>query len=96
MSQFVSSIAADDSDGLSLEFALGLYASNRLLLSRHADDDLPADERGIVIEKVYNPGVGKYDVRVITGPGFQTKRQELHYIGELTPQERIDLYLDTV
>ena len=34
------------------------------------------DERGIVIEKVYNPGVGKYDVRVITGPGFQTKRQE--------------------
>lgn len=49
MSQFVSSIAADDSDGLSLEFALGLYASNRLLLSRHADDDLPADERGIVM-----------------------------------------------
>jgi hypothetical protein len=34
------------------------------------------DERGIVIDKVYNPGVGKYDVRVITGPGFQTKRQE--------------------
>jgi glutamine synthetase len=27
---------------------------------------------------------------------IQTKRQELHYIGELTPQERIDLYLDTV
>jgi hypothetical protein len=25
-----------------------------------------------------------------------SKRQELHYIGELTPQERIDLYLDTV
>jgi hypothetical protein len=34
------------------------------------------NEQGIVIEKVYNPGVGKYDVRVITGPGFQTKRQE--------------------
>ena len=34
------------------------------------------DERGIVIDKVYNPGVGKYDVRVVTGPGFQTKRQE--------------------
>ena len=34
------------------------------------------DERGIVVEKIYNPGVGKYDVRVITGPGFQTKRQE--------------------
>jgi hypothetical protein len=34
------------------------------------------DEQGIVVDKVYNPGVGKYDVRVITGPGFQTKRQE--------------------
>ena len=34
------------------------------------------DERGIVVDKVYNPGVGKYDVRVITGPGFATKRQE--------------------
>ena len=34
------------------------------------------NEQGIVIEKIYNPGVGKYDVRVITGPGFQTKRQE--------------------
>ncbi len=34
------------------------------------------NEQGIVVEKIYNPGVGKYDVRVITGPGFQTKRQE--------------------
>ena len=34
------------------------------------------NEQGIVIEKIYNPGVGKYDVRVITGPGFATKRQE--------------------
>jgi hypothetical protein len=34
------------------------------------------DERGIVIEKIYNPSVGKYDVIVITGPGFATKRQE--------------------
>ena len=34
------------------------------------------NEQGIVIGKIYNPGVGKYDVRVITGPGFQTKRQE--------------------
>ena len=34
------------------------------------------NEQGIVIDKIYNPGVGKYDVRVITGPGFQTKRQE--------------------
>ena len=42
------------------------------------------NEQGIVIEKIYNPGVGKYDVRVITGPGFQTKRQEsLEAMGQL-------------
>ena len=34
------------------------------------------DERGIVIEKIYNPGVGKYDVVVTTGPSYLTKRQE--------------------
>ena len=34
------------------------------------------NEQGIVIEKIYNPGVGKYDVRSITGPGYATKRQE--------------------
>jgi hypothetical protein len=31
---------------------------------------------GVVIDKIYNPAVGKYDVRVITGPGYATKRQE--------------------
>ena len=30
----------------------------------------------VVIEKIYNPGVGKYDVVVSTGPGYATKRQE--------------------
>ena len=30
----------------------------------------------IVIEKIYNPGVGKYDVVAATGPGYATKRQE--------------------
>lgn len=34
------------------------------------------DEQGNVIEKIYNPTVGKYDVRVTTGPGYATKRQE--------------------
>jgi hypothetical protein len=34
------------------------------------------DERGIVIEKIYNPSVGKYDVVATTGPGYATKRQE--------------------
>ena len=44
------------------------------------DQDQPVnkivDERGIVMEKVYNPGVGKYDVVATTGPGYATKRQE--------------------
>jgi hypothetical protein len=34
------------------------------------------DQEGVLIEKIYNPSVGKYDVRVITGPGYATKRQE--------------------
>lgn len=34
------------------------------------------DQNGIVIEKIYNPSVGKYDVVVTTGPGYATKRQE--------------------
>jgi len=34
------------------------------------------NEEGIVIEKIYTPGVGKYDVVAITGPGYATKRQE--------------------
>lgn len=34
------------------------------------------DQAGIVIEKVYNPGVGIYDVVVTTGPSYMTKRQE--------------------
>jgi hypothetical protein len=33
-------------------------------------------ETGIVIEKIYNPSVGKYDVIVTTGPSYMTKRQE--------------------
>jgi hypothetical protein len=44
------------------------------------DQDQPVnkivDERGIVMEKIYNPGVGKYDVVATTGPGYATKRQE--------------------
>jgi hypothetical protein len=33
------------------------------------------DDQG-AIRKIYNPGVGKYDVRVTTGPSYVTKRQE--------------------
>ena len=34
------------------------------------------DETGVVLEKIYNPSVGKYDVVVTTGPSYMTKRQE--------------------
>ena len=34
------------------------------------------NEQGVTIEKIYNLGVGKYDVIVTTGPGYMTKRQE--------------------
>lgn len=38
----------------------------------------------IVIKKIYNPGVGKYDVCVTTGPGYATKRIEaLEAMGQL-------------
>jgi len=33
------------------------------------------DDQG-AIRKIYNPGVGKYSVRVTTGPSYVTKRQE--------------------
>jgi hypothetical protein len=35
------------------------------------------DQNGVVIEKIYNPSVGKYDVCVTTGPSYMTKRQEV-------------------
>ena len=34
------------------------------------------NENGIVLEKIYNPNVGKYDVVVTTSPSYMTKRQE--------------------
>ena len=34
------------------------------------------DQMGALIEKVYNPSVGTYEVMVTTGPGYMTKRQE--------------------
>lgn len=34
------------------------------------------DENGVVIDKIYNPNVGRYDVIVTTGPSYMTKRQE--------------------
>ena len=34
------------------------------------------DQQGIVVEKIYNPSVGVYDVVATTGPGYMTKRQE--------------------
>lgn len=34
------------------------------------------DQMGVVIDKIYNLGVGRYDVRVTTGPSYLTKRQQ--------------------
>jgi hypothetical protein len=34
------------------------------------------NEQGVVVAKIYNPSVGKYDVKVTTGPSYLTKRQE--------------------
>lgn len=34
------------------------------------------DQNDIIIDKIYNPSVGKYDVVVTTGPSYMTKRQE--------------------
>ena len=34
------------------------------------------DQTGVVIEKIYNPTVGVYDVVITTGPSYLTKRQE--------------------
>ena len=42
------------------------------------------NQEGIEIEKIYNPGVGQYDVMVSTGPSYMTKRQEaLDSMGQL-------------
>ena len=34
------------------------------------------DESGAVIETIYNPGLGTYDVMATSGPSYMTKRQE--------------------
>lgn len=34
------------------------------------------EQTGAVIDRIYNPSIGKYDVCVTTGPSYMTKRQE--------------------
>lgn len=41
-----------------------------------AKKDIIDPGTGATIESIYNPGVGKYDVCVTTGPDYTTKRQE--------------------
>jgi hypothetical protein len=50
------------------------------------------DEAGLVVEKIYNPGVGTYDVRVTTGPGYMTKRQEALDAMSMLLQSNPDLW----
>lgn len=41
-----------------------------------AKKDIIDPETGGVLKSIYNPGIGKYDVCVTTGPSYTTKRQE--------------------
>jgi hypothetical protein len=50
------------------------------------------DENGIVLEKIYNPTVGVYDVCVTTGPGYMTKRQEALDAMQMLLQSNPDLW----
>jgi len=50
------------------------------------------DQTGIVMEKVYNPSVGTYDVCVTTGPGYMTKRQEALDAMSMLLQSNPDLW----
>jgi glutamine synthetase len=52
------------------------------------EDAIDALEQSPIVSRFIHPELIKNLI--------STKRQELHYIGELTEQERIDLYLDTV
>lgn len=38
--------------------------------------EIKDQDTGKTIKKIYNPGIGKYDVCVTTGPSYMTKRQE--------------------
>lgn len=38
--------------------------------------DIIDQRTGAVVKSIYNPGIGKYDVCVITGPSYTTKKQE--------------------
>jgi hypothetical protein len=50
------------------------------------------DQMGVVMEKVYNPSVGTYDVCVTTGPGYMTKRQEALDAMSMLLQSNPDLW----
>jgi hypothetical protein len=40
------------------------------------------------VDKVFNPGVGKYDVAIDTGPSYQTQRQEAQaFVGEVIARD---------
>ena len=50
------------------------------------------DESGFLIEKIYNPTIGLYDVCVTTGPGYMTKRQEALDAMSMLLQSNPDLW----
>lgn len=55
-----------------------------------AKREIKNPETGDVLKTIYNPGIGKYDVRIVTGPSYATKRQEaseaMEKVAQANPQ----------
>ena len=83
-------VPGTDSASLISELKLRRPALPILLMTSIGSNEAAIDamEQSSIVPRFIHPELIKNLV--------STKRQELHYIGELTPQERIDLYLDTV
>ncbi len=69
----LNQLKSSDPDAVAA-FDRGLKAKGMMVAKRPVKKIV--NEQGIVIDKIYNPSVGKYDVVVVTGPGYATKRQE--------------------
>jgi glutamine synthetase len=64
------------------------YALDLPLIPDNWSDAIDAFEKSPIIARIFPP-------ELITNL-VMTKRQELHYMAELTPQEKTEIYLDTV
>jgi glutamine synthetase len=77
----------------------GMEPPSAIVGNAYAEEDLPqipstwaeaieAFEKSTILPRILPPEI----IRNLV----QTKRQELHYIAELSPEEQVELYLDTV